>query len=180
MSEVAGVDAEVKPGKKAEHVKTPKPEAPKVKTRGRARMKEIKEGEAAKMGILTVVSMGLNAAYGIAATQMGPHWHLQPKETAQLATALHAALETLPGETYSELLKYFDKYGPWIVLAWTAGVVTLPRIQQTVANRNAAPINGNPAKTREPEHKERAGNGVAGHAGYGDWTDGQHAGVNFG
>ncbi len=94
-----------------------------------------------KHAVLGVISITVETIFRTIALKQGEHWKVNQQENLILSQALQEALETLPGDSYLEILGYIEKFGPWVAVAWTAYNICSPRIARTKQ------INATKAKT---------------------------------
>lgn len=98
------------------------------KRRGKAKQQG---SELSRQAILFGVGISIQGVFHALSFKLGQHWKLTDDETAQLATDLDVALQTLPEEYYAEFLAYIAKFAPWLAVCFTASGIIIPRIQQT-------------------------------------------------
>lgn len=104
-------------------------EAPVIrKRRGKAKQQG---SELSRQAILFGVGISIQGIFHALSFKLGQHWKLSDDETAQLATDLDVALQTLPEEYYAEFLAYIAKFAPWLAVCFTASGIIIPRIQKT-------------------------------------------------
>lgn len=104
-------------------------EAPVIrKRRGKAKQQG---SELSRQAILFGVGISIQGIFHALSFKLGQHWKLSDDETAQLATDLDVALQTLPEDYYAEFLAYIAKFAPWFAVCFTASGIIIPRIQKT-------------------------------------------------
>ncbi len=97
------------------------------------------------------------------------HWPLSEPEADELAKRLQILLAALPGKKKTRLMKLMEVYGPWVLFAVSASLITYPRVAMTrkllAQSRNT---NAPETQTAESESRFRRypnfGNAQAGNA----------------
>lgn len=124
------------------------------KRRGKAKQQS---SELSRQAILFGVGISIQGIFHALSFKLGSHWKLADEETAQLATDLDVALQTLPEDYYAEFLVYIAKFAPWLAVCFTASGIILPRIQRTAQqaklNAKAATPVTEVARPSETEQK---------------------------
>lgn len=107
--------------------------------KGKSKKATAAEEKIQQAAIIGLISVGLNAAYAsVGVLTKDDHWSLNQAESAALAAQINSCLETLPGKIYAEVIAKIEQFLPWIGLAITASAITIPRIEQSRAKREAA------------------------------------------
>lgn len=130
-------------------------EAPVIrKRRGKAKQQG---SELSRQAILFGVGISIQGIFHALSFKLGQHWKLSDDETAQLATDLDVALQTLPEEYYAEFLAYIAKFAPWLAVCFTASSIIIPRIQKTAEQSKFNAKAATPAKevVRSSESEQR-------------------------
>jgi hypothetical protein len=155
---VDGIFVEVKP--------EPEPKRRQVRTPKNDRSRDV---------LVTMSALALNTLFngigqitamaGLDAAQ----WPLTPRESDLLSGALADALSTLDNDLYAKILIYVEKYGAWAVLAYTAGLITIPRIAHTkAASSGRADVAGRENSKNATTYTNGT---VVGDAGSGSWEN---------
>lgn len=102
---------------------------PPRKTRTRGSDAKGQFGAATREMLETIYEVSFFAV-GAAARDVDT-WQLRPEESRDLASATEAFLKTLPAARTKRILANIEKYAPGFTLAFTAGVITIPRVMVT-------------------------------------------------
>ena len=147
------------------------------------------DSEILRLGIETLYALPTFAFPNLPA-ETTQHWPLSDAEATELSARVQALLDTMPSKRKSRLMKLFEMYGPWILLAFSGYLITAPRVSLTrrlLAQHRAqhgdispnvnASANGN--GTRPADAGTQTGNTTGGnhassaHGAFGNWRTGR-------
>jgi hypothetical protein len=86
-----------------------------------------------------LIGDGIEFTYWALSNFLGDHWLLDSEEVKVLASRVNILIQRTGKRRSKKLLKTIDKVLPGISLTFAACMVTIPRVQQTLANRKQKP-----------------------------------------
>jgi hypothetical protein len=151
-----------------------------VRGGGRKRKSKVKE-ETAKLTMVTMIATGCTALFTSVALLTGhKHWSLETEECGFLAEALNDAIATLPASQYAFITGIIEKWIPWINLAFVAGAIIVPRLEESAKRATAERAARTSRYTSTRPRDETRDGSYTGHTGSPYNTFGDEASVGWG